>query len=108
MAGTPDDAGAWHHACPTDAIAEGQLLPKLIRGARLCLGRTTSGYFAIADTCPHAGGSLSEGMIDGDEVVCPLHAWGFDTLSGACSEDPSCNTLVYQVRVEAGNLQVRL
>ena len=56
---------------PASRIREGELRCFEIAGRRLCVGRTARGYFALADVCPHAGGSLSVGILDGEAVM-----WG--------------------------------
>jgi len=35
-------------------------------------------YFACSARCPHAGGPLAEGFLDGTSVVCPWHGWSFE------------------------------
>lgn len=40
-------------------------------------------FYACDDACPHAGGPLSEGYIDGTMVSCPWHGWTFDLAAGA-------------------------
>ena len=100
--------GGWHPLGSAEAFSGAGLHGALVAGHKLCVGRAGSDWFAVDDTCPHAGGSLSMGMLDGDEVVCPIHAWGFDIASGACAEDPSCSIRAYPVREEDGHLQVRL
>jgi nitrite reductase/ring-hydroxylating ferredoxin subunit len=52
---------------------------------------------AVADRCPHAGGSLADGVVDGDEVVCPLHGYRFDLKTGVCSTDPLLRVKTYPV-----------
>lgn len=98
----------WQEVGSLDDIPEGELRGARVAGRKLCLGRSAEGYFAIDDECPHAAGSLSEGMIDGSEVICPLHAYAFDTRTGECPDDPSCNIRRYPVRRENGRLQVQL
>lgn len=39
-------------------------------------------FYAVADTCPHQRGSLSEGDVEGDEVICPLHFQVFHIPTG--------------------------
>ncbi|WFC41580.1 nitrite reductase small subunit NirD [Pseudoxanthomonas sp. SE1] len=47
--------------------------------------------FALADRCPHKGGPLSQGIVAGDSVTCPLHAWQIALDSGqACAPDVGC------------------
>ncbi len=100
--------GGWHRLGSAEAFGGAELHGALVAGHKLCVGRVGSDWFAVDDTCPHAGGSLSMGMLDGKEVVCPIHAWGFDIASGACAEDPSWSIRAYPVREEDGHLQVRL
>ena len=101
-------AFSWHEVGSPDDLPEGELRGFRVGGRKLCVGRSAEGYFAIDDECPHAAGSLSEGMIDGREVICPLHAYAFDTGTGECPDDPSCNIRAYPVRQEDGQLQVQL
>lgn len=64
--------------------------------------------FALRDSCPHKGGSLSQGIVHGKTVSCPLHDWKIQLESGeAVAPDEGC-TAVYQVRVEKGSIQLLL
>ena len=61
--------------------------------------------YAATDMCPHKGGPLSEGILHGQHVTCPLHNWVFDLNTGAAiGEDASIQT--YPVRVEAGRILI--
>jgi nitrite reductase (NADH) small subunit len=58
--------------------------------------------FAVNDACPHKGGPLSQGIVLGDSVSCPLHGWCIDLKRGeACSPD-SGTVERYDVCVENG------
>lgn len=47
--------------------------------------------FALVDRCPHRGGPLSEGIVQGEAVACPLHGWVIDLASGrAEAPDQGC------------------
>ncbi len=98
----------WHDLGSEKSFAADRLRGALIAGVRLCTGRSGETYFAIEDTCPHAGGSLSEGMIDSDLVICPLHAYGFEIATGRCIDDAACSVVSYPVRVHDGVVQVRV
>jgi UDP-MurNAc hydroxylase len=39
----------------------------------------------VQRTCPHAGGDLSKGHVEGDELVCPVHGWRFSLRDGVCA-----------------------
>jgi nitrite reductase (NADH) small subunit len=60
--------------------------------------------FAIDDHCPHKGGPLSQGIVHGHAVTCPLHNWVFDLQSGeAAAPDVGC-VKRFAVRVEDGRV----
>ena len=55
--------------------------------------------FAVTNSCPHKGGPLSEGIVHGQSVTCPLHNWVFDLNTGqAKGEDGAITTFPVQVR----------
>jgi nitrite reductase/ring-hydroxylating ferredoxin subunit len=62
---------------------------------------------AIDDTCPHRGGPLSEGELEGNEVICPWHGARFDVTSGAhlCPPAPR-DVASYKVQVTGDEVQV--
>lgn len=51
--------------------------------------------FALINKCPHKGGPLSEGIVSGRKVACPLHNWVIDLNSGvADAPDEGCSTSI--------------
>lgn len=83
-----------------------------MRGARIvktpvgCIGVFRTGeaeVFAASNTCPHKGGPLSEGIVHGQKVTCPLHNWVFDLNTGeAQGEDAQID--VYPVRLDGSRI----
>ncbi|MCP5426696.1 MAG: nitrite reductase small subunit NirD [Chromatiaceae bacterium] len=64
--------------------------------------------FAVRDACPHKNGPLSQGIMHGHSVTCPLHNWKIDLTSGeALGPDEGC-TNVFPVRVEEGMVLLQL
>lgn len=60
------------------------------------------GVFALLDRCPHKGGPLSQGIVFGTSVACPLHNWTIGLADGcAKAPDEGC-TPKFSVHVEAG------
>lgn len=60
--------------------------------------------FALLDKCPHKGGPLSQGIVFGERVACPLHNWNIELPSGcAVSPDEGC-TQKFSVKVDAGQV----
>jgi nitrite reductase (NADH) small subunit len=67
-------------------------------------------FFATDNRCPHKAGPLCDGIVSGDAIVCPLHAWKIDLGSGRV-ERPSVEhgcVRTYAVRVEDGVLAIAL
>jgi nitrite reductase (NADH) small subunit len=64
--------------------------------------------FALHDQCPHQGGPLSQGMVYGKRVACPLHDWRIELETGvAVAPDEGCTTK-FPVRLESGKVFVKL
>ena len=64
--------------------------------------------FALRDKCPHKGGPLSQGIVHGKKVACPLHDWKIALDTGlAVAPDVGCAAR-YPVRVEAGRVSLAL
>ena len=57
---------------------------------------------AIGNECSHQGGSLCDGWVEGDIVICPLHGWEFDLRSGACMTVPGESVPRYTATVADG------
>ncbi|MES2126395.1 MAG: nitrite reductase small subunit NirD [Pseudomonadota bacterium] len=60
--------------------------------------------FALLDRCPHKGGPLSQGIVFGDKVACPLHNWNIELGSG-CTTAPDVGcTKSFSVKIEEGQV----
>jgi nitrite reductase (NADH) small subunit len=101
----------WHDVCALDDLpALGARV--VTRGpglANVALFRAADdSVFAVEDRCPHKGGPLSQGIVFGGRVACPLHNWNIDLATGeAAAPDHGC-ARVYAVRVAAGRVLVNL
>jgi nitrite reductase (NADH) small subunit len=61
----------------------------------------------INGICPHAGGPLGQGILEGDTLICPLHGWEFDCRTGqSVSDDLQVET--FPVTVENGNIFIEV
>ena len=64
--------------------------------------------FALLDRCPHKGGPLSQGIVFGESVACPLHNWTIGLADGcARSPDVGC-TPRFSIKVDAGVVHLDL
>ncbi len=60
--------------------------------------------FALLDRCPHKGGPLSQGIVFGDRVACPLHNWSIGLADGTVAPPDEGCTKAFAVRVDAGRV----
>ena len=78
-------------------IAEGSAKLLRAKGEEMAVFKSNGQLYGIQNICPHEGGQLSNGWIEGGEVVCPLHGYKFDLKTGACSTDPKLNVKVFKL-----------
>ena len=97
----------------SDFIDIGAITDIPLRGARLvktavgCIAvfRTAeSEAFAIDDRCPHKGGPLSQGIVHGTTVTCPLHNWVIALDSGQAQGADNGQVRTYLLRIENGRI----
>jgi nitrite reductase (NADH) small subunit len=98
----------WVHLCKLEDIP--RLGSRLVErtaeaGGNIAIFRTGDDkVFALLDRCPHKGGPLSQGIVHGESVTCPLHAWNIDLQSGeAKAPDVGCARR-FPVKVEEGDV----
>ena len=72
-------------------------------GVEIAIFNLGERFMAIENRCPHQGGPLCDGIVSGATVVCPLHGWGFDLVTGGAvrASLPACVT-TFATRVEDG------
>jgi nitrite reductase (NADH) small subunit len=51
--------------------------------------------YAVEGVCPHKGGPLADGMLIGDQIVCPLHGYRYHGSSGECDQPGTCSIQAY-------------
>lgn len=91
-----------------DELKEGKPVRADYKGVPILLVRKDGDVFALAETCAHLGGPLSEGKLDGACIVCPWHGSTFDLATGDVVEGPSAFPQPrMETRVRAGKIEVR-
>jgi nitrite reductase (NADH) small subunit len=94
-----DDVMLEHRVGALDAIPRGEGRVFAVGGQRLAVFRThADGVFATQERCPHLGGPLADGLIDGNAVICPLHDRTYDLRSGD-GLNTECRVQTYPARV---------
>jgi len=65
-------------------------------------------FYAIDDSCPHQGGPLGEGEVEGSIVACPWHEWRYDVRTGVNVDDDTCKVATYPVKIDGDDLLIEL
>lgn len=76
---------------------------------RIAIFRTSDDQvFAIRDNCPHKAGPLSQGIVSGTTVTCPLHNWKIDLKTGeALGPDQGCSNTYEVIKKDDGRLYMK-
>ena len=79
--------------------------PELPEAAPVALFRTSDDeVHALLDRCPHQGGPLSQGLVFGKAVACPLHNWTIELRTGCAREPDEGRTPRFEVRLVEGQV----
>jgi len=89
-----------------EQIPNGSGVPFKAVGKDVALFNVGGNICAVADTCPHAGGSLGLGKLDGKIVTCPVHGMKFDVTTGFFSGTSDPGVATYPVQVVDGKIMV--
>jgi nitrite reductase (NADH) small subunit len=100
-------AARWVKVCkPEDIPLMGARVIRRASGDIAIFRNAIDEYYALLDRCPHKGGPLSQGIVFGRAVACPLHGWIIRLEDGkAEAPDVGC-TRAFSVKVEKGDLYV--
>lgn len=88
--------------------ADGNVKEFVVNGRALCVAKVDGTVSVLDGTCPHEGGPLGEGSIEGNKVVCPWHGFAFDVKTGLNDDDPDLRAEVLDSRIEQGELLAKL
>ena len=91
-----------------DDVAAGQGRVVDAGGRSLALFNVGGAFHVLDNSCPHRGGPLGEGDLDGTVVVCPWHGWRWDVTTGANTNSLAVRIPCFPVSVERGEIFVDL
>lgn len=99
----------WKKLCALDDIPQqGSRVVKSAKGDIAVFRTADDEIFALHDKCPHKGGPLSQGIVAGKVVTCPMHSWKIQLESGeAVAPDKGCSKS-FAVKLEEGAVWLKL
>ena len=91
-------------------ITPGKMIKASIDGRDILVANVEGNYYAMDDTCTHAGASLAEGKLDGCTVTCGWHGAQFDCKDGSLTKFPAKirDLETYTVSVESDDVFVEI
>ncbi len=99
--------GQFTRVADANDLSPGQSMCLEFGGEKVALFNVGGTIYAIADSCTHRGGPLSEGEVQGTDVTCPLHGAMFDLTTGSVKGPPASSAVIqYEVRVEGDEIQI--
>ena len=93
--------------CAVGEIAPGTGKTVTAGGKELAVFNVEGTFHVIDNECPHRGGPLGEGELEGCLLTCPWHAWQFDVRTGESVTDDS-KVVVYPCKVEGDQVLVEV
>ena len=85
----------------------GKAMTVEVNGNKIALFNVNDKYYAIDDTCTHAGGPLSEGEVKGTTVTCPWHGAEFNITNGEVLGEPAPEGVKsYKVHIEGEEIKI--
>jgi len=79
-----------------------------INGTEIALFNVGGNFYAIDNCCPHKGGPLGMGALDGEVVTCPWHGFQYDVKSGKSPIIPNSEVDSFEVRVDGSDVLVAM
>lgn len=98
---------SWLDVASIDELTPGSHRVVDVDGVAVAVFNLDGEYFAIMDVCPHDGGELANGKLEGGVIVCPRHGARFSVRTGVVLGPPAYeNVRTYSVRVAQGKVQI--
>jgi len=88
---------------------EGRTSGVVVSEKKLCVARLGNQFFAMDDSCTHAASPLADCLLEGDEVVCPLHGARFDVKTGTPKTLPATEAVpTHEVKLEGEDVYIKV
>lgn len=91
---------------PIRDVPPGEVRSVEVDGAVVAVCNVDGRFYAFDGACPHAGGPLGEGFLQGTTLTCPWHGWQFDVATGSCTFAASISLERYGVTIRDDQLEI--
>jgi nitrite reductase (NADH) small subunit/3-phenylpropionate/trans-cinnamate dioxygenase ferredoxin subunit len=91
-----------------EELAPGRATERFVAGRPVAIYNVDGRFYATTNLCIHRGGPLGQGMLDGNVIMCPWHAWTFDVTTGENTVNADMKVGCYPVRLEDGHVLVQI
>jgi nitrite reductase/ring-hydroxylating ferredoxin subunit len=89
-------------------VKPGECRTVMADGRELALFNVGGKFYCLDNVCPHRGGPLGEGTLDGNVVTCPWHGWRFDVTTGVSPVVPTAKVEKFDCVIEGNDVKVKL
>jgi len=89
-------------------LAPGSVMEVSFGERRYAICNVNGRVYALDGTCPHNGGPLGQGAINGMNLTCPWHAWEFDCGTGAHDYNPAVQVATFPVQIIAAEILIEI
>jgi NAD(P)H-dependent nitrite reductase small subunit len=93
---------------PVADLPPGQATRVEADGQAVALFNVEGTFYALSNRCPHRGGSLGQGFLDGSRVSCPEHNWTFDVTTGENVVSAEVCVPRHEAKLEDGHVWVKV
>lgn len=97
---------ALRKVAPLVAVSPGTLIQAEIAGASYAICNVGGEIRVVDGVCPHQNGPLGHGALHGGTIVCPWHAWEFDSRTGEYDYNPEIRLACHPVTVSGGDIYI--
>jgi 3-phenylpropionate/trans-cinnamate dioxygenase ferredoxin component len=98
----------WINVIGQSALADGEHVVVDVDGVDVAVFKLDGQFYAIEDVCTHDGAPIADGVLEGDEIICPRHGARFCVKTGKVKSPPAYEDITcYPVRIESGTVQVK-
>ena len=100
--------GQWIKIAKTSDIPAGEGRSFEVQSISIGIFNVQGTFYALDNICAHSGGPLGEGVLDGNNIMCPWHAWEFDVTSGKCAGNSEIAQKKFPVKVEQDDILIEI